>query len=86
MKTYVAVWGPVEPWITGLLSWRAGDWLKCVLGVWENACGCWGLLCPGLGGHGLNAFWEAVKKQVAGLGPWSLGLLQVCFRGALGMA
>ena len=64
-------------------SWA---WLKCVLGVWQNACGCWGLLCPGLGGHGLNAFWEAVKKQVAGWGPWSLGLLQVCCRGALGMA
>ena len=63
-KMHVAVWA------RGALDYRSAvvahwAWLKCVLGVWGNACGCWGLLCPGLGGHGLNAFWEYGKMHVA---------------------
>ena len=77
----------------GALNYCTGwAWLKCVLGGCEKAGGWLGPLelwvAVGLlswcTGHGLNAFWEAVKTYVAVWGPWSLGL-QICCPGALGI-
>ena len=33
------------------------------------------VLGPFVGGHGLNAFWEAAETHVAVEGPWSLEFL-----------
>ena len=86
-ETHVAVEGP---WSLELLHWVG--MFKCVLGGCEKAGGWLGPLEPWVAvgllswctGHGLNAFWEAVKTYVAVWGPWSLGL-QVCCPGALGI-